>query len=159
MKRPDSAKIKALQELAGSLTRKQLRSVLGIMNFEMAYKPRFAEVAKPLTDLMSSKMPNILPWSEVDQSAFNTLKGELCKATAQYIPVHGGMFVLRSDASQFAVAARLSQMADYCFPAKVERVNAQSHTAAKNSTVHNRHRVRKRKKPMLPYSLCVNYII
>jgi hypothetical protein len=111
-KRPDPDRVQSIRGLVRPTTRKQLKSVLGLLGCHRAFIPRYAEIAKPLTDLTSKKVPFIIPWSEREQEAFDLLKERLCNATALYTPQIGKLFILRTDASGVAVAACLSQLSD-----------------------------------------------
>jgi len=50
-----SSKGKAALHLPQPKTRTELRSVLSILNFFRSHIPDYAEIAKPLTDALSSK--------------------------------------------------------------------------------------------------------
>jgi hypothetical protein len=108
--RPDPERFQVIRDLARPSTRKELRSVLGMLQYHSTFIPRYAELAKPLTDLTSSRVPFIIPWSDREQQAFASLKESLCNATALYTPRIGELFILRTDASGTAVAGCLCQL-------------------------------------------------
>ena len=77
----------------------------------------FAEIAKPLTDLTSKKVPAKIPWEQKHQMAFDQLKRALCKATMEgleplYIVDFTKPFNLFVDASGYATSAVLTQTDD-----------------------------------------------
>jgi hypothetical protein len=109
-KSQDPDKVSCIRDLERPYTRQQLRQKLGLMGYYRNFVPRYAEIAKPLTDLTSNKSPKNLPWREVEQLAFDTLKDKLCQATQLHVPRIGELFVLRTDASGIAVAGALSQL-------------------------------------------------
>jgi len=108
-RRPDPEKLVAIHKLCRPITRKQLRSVLGLFGYYRPYLEGFAELAKPLTDLTSKKGPVTLPWSEREQTAFDAIKTKLCEITELAIPKIGQPFSLYTDASGIAVGACLTQ--------------------------------------------------
>ena len=65
---------------------------------------------KPLTDLTSKKVPNILPWEECHQQAYELLRSKLRSSHVLRIPRVGDPFVLHTDASGVAVGATLGQL-------------------------------------------------
>jgi hypothetical protein len=108
-KKPDPQKLEIIKNLPVPTTQKQLRSVLGLLNYYRAFQPGYSTMAKPLTDLTSRKAPVKLVWTDKEQQAFDKLKEELCKQSELYRPRIGSRFVIRTDASGIAVAACLSQ--------------------------------------------------
>ncbi|GBM57710.1 Retrovirus-related Pol polyprotein from transposon 17.6 [Araneus ventricosus] len=105
----DTILSKAIAIMPAPTTKKQLRSVLGLCNYYRDYIPHYAEIALPLTELTKKKVPENLPWSEVHETAFNTLKEALVKAPALHAPDMSQPFIIHTDASQFGIAACLSQ--------------------------------------------------
>ena len=59
---------------------KKLRKILGVMGFYREYIPQFAHIAKPLTDLTAKHSPNVLPWRDEHQVAFESLRDRLSSA-------------------------------------------------------------------------------
>jgi RNase H-like domain found in reverse transcriptase len=111
-KRIDPDRLSVIINLDRPVTKKQLKSVLGLLGYHRAFISGYAEAAIPLTNLTSNKTPMNIPWTDSEQKAFDVLKNKLCSATALYTPRIGQPFVLRSDASGIAVAACLSQLGD-----------------------------------------------
>ena len=109
-KRTDPDRIQSIRDLERPVTKKQLKSVLGLMGYHRPFIAGYAEIAKPLTDLTASKIPSVIPWTDKEQAAFDTLKERLGGATALYLPKVGQLFILRTDASGIAVAGCLSQL-------------------------------------------------
>ena len=70
-----------------------------MFGFFRAYIAGFSEIAKPLSDLISQRVPNVLPWVEREQKAFDTLKERLCNITELAIPKVGHPFILHTDAN------------------------------------------------------------
>jgi len=92
-------------------TKKQVRQVLGFFSFFRDYIANFAELAKPLSDLTSKRVPSKLPWGDEQSKAFDLLKQKLCQATTDSLQIvdFSKPFTIHVDASDFQVAGVLSQ--------------------------------------------------
>jgi hypothetical protein len=109
----DPEKIKAIQCIPRPTTLKDLKSFLGVVTYHCAYIPQFAAVAKPLTDLTSTASKfKPLSWCDQHENSFNSLKAMLCNITALTVPRSGGLFILRTDASNWAISGCLYQRPD-----------------------------------------------
>jgi len=104
-RRPDPEKFKAIRDMQRPVTQKQLRSVLGLFGYFRGFISNYAELAKPLTDLTLKRVPQIIPWGEREQQAFECLKDKLCDASALAIPRPGEPVIIVVDASSVAVGA------------------------------------------------------
>jgi len=109
-KRPDPAKVAAVQGLKAANTKTEVRQLLGLFSYFREHIPNFAAIARPLTDLTSKRVPNPLPWTEEHTVALDQLKHALCKATTLYIADFQRPFNVTVDASDYAVAGYLSQI-------------------------------------------------
>jgi hypothetical protein len=58
----DPDKVAAVREMERPYTRQQLRQKLGMLGYYRSFVSHYADIAKPLTDLTSSKTPKLLPW-------------------------------------------------------------------------------------------------
>jgi hypothetical protein len=101
-------KIKAVAHYPVPMTTKEVRSFLGLALFIRRLVPNFAQIAKPLKELLRKDAPFML--CERQQSAFSDLKSVLC--SDQVLAYHNfkDSLVLTTDASKVAVAAILSQV-------------------------------------------------
>ena len=93
-------------------TKKQLRSFLGLAGFYRRFIPKFAEKAKPLTDLTGKGQPEKVQWQAAQQAAFDVLREELCSEPILRLPDLKREFVLRTDASDIGLGAVLMQEHD-----------------------------------------------
>nr|XP_042908232.1 uncharacterized mitochondrial protein AtMg00860-like [Parasteatoda tepidariorum] len=50
------------------------------------YIQNYAEIAKPLTDLTKKKVPELIPWTDVEELSFQKLKKKLIEAPSLYTP-------------------------------------------------------------------------
>ena len=92
-------------------TKTELRQTLNLFSYFREHIPKFAEIAKPLTDLTAKEILAKIPWTSTCNQAFEELKQLLCKATTEplYIIDFSKPFNLFVDASAFAVSAVLTQ--------------------------------------------------
>ena len=108
---PNPAKIKALKEWPlPLLTRKDVQKFLGLASYYRKFIPNFARIAAPLTDLL--KKENQMVWTDVEQTAAQTLISHLVTSPVLALPDFSKPFVLTTDASDQAVGVLLSQQAD-----------------------------------------------
>jgi hypothetical protein len=111
-KRPDPAKVAAVQGLKPAKTKTEVRQLLGFFSYFRDHIPNFAVIARPMTDLTAKSVPNSVPWTAVHSAALDQLKQALCQATTN--PLHIADFQLpfnvTVDASDYGVAGYLSQI-------------------------------------------------
>jgi len=64
---PDPQRLEGLARIEPPRTKKELRKILGVFGYYREYIPHYSEIAQPMTDLTSSKVPNMLGdrWSIV----------------------------------------------------------------------------------------------
>ena len=109
--KPDPAKVEAVLQLPLPKTHTELRSVLGILNFFRSHIPGYAEIAKPLTDALSSKKGQThFQLTNDARKAFEVLKQLVCQAPVLVPPIYGEPFHLYTDSSLYAVGCCLSQI-------------------------------------------------
>jgi hypothetical protein len=114
VRRIDPSKLDTVMNLQRPETKSQVRQVLGLFGWFRDYIPNYAEHALPLTELTAKRVPNLIPWSTRHQLAFDKLKRLLCDAADNqlYVCDWSKPFNIFSDASDYAVAAILSQTDD-----------------------------------------------
>src|SRR5258705_3034261 len=83
------------------------QSFIGFVNFYQRFIRNFSEIAHPLHTL-TWKSKDWL-WGAAEQQAFDTLKNAVTSAPMLAFPSRSGLFCLKCDASNFAIAAILSQ--------------------------------------------------
>jgi hypothetical protein len=113
-RRADPQKVSAVRNMKTPATKRQVRQILGFFSFFRDYIPRFAERAKPLSDLTTKRGPNTITWLPLHQQAFDALKESLCKAAEEplFIIDWSLPFNIFVDASAFAISGILSQMSE-----------------------------------------------
>lgn len=106
---PHPDKVKAIREANHPVTKKQLRSFLGLVNFYRKFIPNFAQIALPLTDLTRKFSPSKLQWTEAQELAFQTLKSSITTSPILKLPDLSKVFIVQTDASDRGLGAVLLQ--------------------------------------------------
>uniref|UniRef100_A0A8C6VZ26 Gypsy retrotransposon integrase-like protein 1 n=1 Tax=Nothobranchius furzeri TaxID=105023 RepID=A0A8C6VZ26_NOTFU len=104
----DPDKIEAVRTWPTPETRKQLQRFLGFANFYRRFIKNYSQIASPLTQLTSVKVPFL--WSPEADQAFNNLKTSFTQAPILTRPDTSLQFTLEVDASDTGVGAVLSQV-------------------------------------------------
>jgi transposase InsO family protein len=105
--KPLSKKVEAISNIAPPKTRKELRRFVGMVNYYRDMWIRRSEVLAPLTR-MTSKLVK-WNWTEVEQTAFDTMKRLLARETILAYPDFNKPFHIHTDASQVQLGAVISQ--------------------------------------------------
>ena len=91
----------------------QLRSFLGIINFQRKFLPNCSALAKPLSELTGGEGTKRLTWTDEMTDAFDGLKREILKEVQLSYPDYGpsaNKLELHVDASGIGAGAALSQV-------------------------------------------------
>ncbi|XP_061180784.1 uncharacterized protein LOC133189428 [Saccostrea echinata] len=107
--KPESNKIEAIRSAPVPMTKKQVRSFLGLAGFYRKFIPNFSAIAAPLSDLTKKGQPNKVVWTDNQQRAFDTLKQMLCSEPILKLPDFSEVFILRTDAADDGLGAVLLQ--------------------------------------------------
>ena len=119
----DPAKTEVVTDWPEPMTLKDLRSFLGFASYYRKFVPGFAQIAKPLHELVSklydggkhgkqrNKSIGDL-WQEPCQNAFKELKRALTSPPVLTYPVYSKPFIVEVDASNDGLGAVLSQEQD-----------------------------------------------
>ena len=109
---PDPTKVACVQTMKPPISKKEVRQILGFFSYFRTYIDKFAETAKPLTDLTKKQVSNKISWTSEHQHAFDSLKQSLCNATKLHVFEFGKPCALLADASNVAVGCCLIQWAE-----------------------------------------------
>ncbi len=90
-------------------SRKDVERFLGLVNYHRMFIPDFAKRAAPLYGLTGK---NPFEWGTEQDEAFVDLKSALTSAPILGLPNRKDVFVLDTDASDYAIGAQLSQVHD-----------------------------------------------
>ena len=110
--KPDPENLKAIEKLQFPKTKKQMRSLLGLMNYYRTYCDHMAERVKPLNEMIRKNKPTILIPTKVEIKAFEEIKRCLTTAPILQCPNYDYDFIIQSDASLIAIGCALSQEID-----------------------------------------------
>ena len=105
--RPDPKNVEKMRNFPAPKTKKEVQRFLGLANFNRKFFEGLAEVAKPLTDLTSAKVP--FRWTEKEDAAFKEIRSRVTEQSELYIPDWNDQFYINVDASDFAMGAVLYQ--------------------------------------------------
>jgi hypothetical protein len=93
----DPSKIEAVKNWESPKTPSEVRSFLGLAGYYRRFITNFSKIAKPLTSLTQKNKKYY--WGEEQESAFQTLKDNLCNAPILALPDGPEDFVVYCDAS------------------------------------------------------------
>ena len=120
---PNPENLNKIMEAARPETKKQVMSWLGLIGFYQVYIPQYSTISAPLTNLLKKNMPNKVSWEPCHEESFQLLKKALLSRPILKLPDIKKPFVLRTDASAYAVAGVVLQEHDgilhpVCFASK-----------------------------------------
>ena len=95
---PQSETVGRVLRMSPPKTKKQVRSLIGLVNW---YIPDCATLLSPISDLTKSKGPNLVEWGESQERAFNKLKDILSSEPILKLPDLQKDFILQTNASNF----------------------------------------------------------
>jgi hypothetical protein len=105
----DPIKIQGVVKWPVPKSKQDVQSFLGFCNFYHRFIKDFSKIAKPMHGL-TGDVPFI--WNIEHQLAFENLQMAVTTAPVLVIPNRTDLFRLKTDASQFAIGAVLSQQVD-----------------------------------------------
>jgi len=100
-------KVRAIKEWPAPTNVSGVRSFLGLAGYYRKFVKHFSHIASPLSELLQKDRK--FEWKEPQQNAFDTLKTAICSAPILVSPDDTKPYVVRTDASGYAVGATLSQ--------------------------------------------------
>ena len=108
---PDESKTEKILQVSTPTTKKQVRSLLGLLSFYRRYIPGFASVAAPLTDLTKEggRSCRSIHWTPDCASALQEIQDILSRKPVLLLPRLDLPFVLQTDASSTGLGAVLLQ--------------------------------------------------
>ncbi len=107
---PGATKVQAVQEFPAAVTKKQVRTFLGLSDYYRRFIPQYAAIASPLTDLTRKAAPSDVIWTDSCDQAFQKLKTLLSNSPILASPDFTQQFILQTDASDRGIGAVLSQL-------------------------------------------------
>ena len=110
--KPQPEKVRKILDIPTPKTKKQVRSLLGLMSYYRRYVPDFSEIAGPLTDLTKEPGRRSITWTPQCQSSLERIQTALSKDPVLLLPDLAKTFILRTDASSVGMGAVLLQERD-----------------------------------------------
>ena len=105
--KPLQEKLESIKEMPPPTTPKEVKQFLGLIGYYRKFVPRFADVARPLTNLTRLDQP--FEWSDKCQASFELLKEALIKEPILRFPDPNKPYTLYTDASKYAWLCVLTQ--------------------------------------------------
>ena len=117
---PLPEKLEAVRKMPPPTTPKEIRQFLGLVGHYRKFVPKFADIARPLTNLTKLDVP--YDWTNRCQEAFEFLKQMLLKEPILKYPDPSKPYTLFTDASKFAWACVLTQEYEHEFDGKKRKI-------------------------------------
>ncbi|XP_061834523.1 uncharacterized protein [Nerophis lumbriciformis] len=95
--KPQEAKLWAVQDWPQPLTKKQVRSFLGLAGYYRRFVADFATIAAPLTELTTKKHFRLVKWNAEAEEAFINLKRALCSSPILVVPDFSKDFIAQKN--------------------------------------------------------------
>ncbi|KAL7405215.1 hypothetical protein ABVT39_025343 [Epinephelus coioides] len=105
-----SGRIRAIQNIAAPTNVSELRSFLGVCNYSRQFVEDYAEIARPLTELL--RKDKLFEWREPQEQSFQQMKEKLCAAPCLAYPDKDKEFHLEASFSLHCLSAALAQKHD-----------------------------------------------
>ena len=105
--KPLPEKLKSIKEMPPPTIPKEVKQFLGLIVYYRKFVPRFADVARPLTNL--TRLDQLFEWSDKCQTSFELLKEALIKEPILRFPDPNKPYTLYTDASKYAWSCVLTQ--------------------------------------------------
>ena len=105
--KPLPEKLESIKGMPPPSTPKEVKQFLGLIGYYRKFVPRFADVARPLTNLTRLDQP--FEWSDKCQTSFELLKEALIKEPILRFPDPNKPYILYTDTSKYAWLCVLTQ--------------------------------------------------
>ena len=106
---PENKKIKKILEIKTPQTRKQVRSLLGLIGYYRKFVPHFSSLTASLSDLTKDSSPKKVVWTEDCEKSLREIQKILSERPILVIPDLERPFIVRTDASSTGLGAVLLQ--------------------------------------------------
>ena len=117
---PLPEKLEAVENMPPPKTPKEVRQFLGLVGYYRKFVPKFADIARPLTNL--TKQDIKFKWTDKCQKTFQLLKDMLLKEPKLKYPDPSKPYTLFTDASKYAWACVLTQEYEHEFDRKIKKI-------------------------------------
>jgi hypothetical protein len=110
--RPEDNKVEKILHVNAPTTKRQVRSLLGLVGYYRKFVPNFASVTAPISDLLSAKAGSKLKWTESCQVALDTIQARMSSHPVLLLADLSKPFMVRTDASSVGIGGILLQEHD-----------------------------------------------
>ena len=110
--KPDDKKIQKILAIPTPTTKKQVRSLLGLLSFYRRYIPQFSDLTTPISDLTKNPKIRSISWTPVCEEALRKIKQIFSMSPVLRLPKLDQMFYVQTDASSKGVGSVLLQEDD-----------------------------------------------
>ena len=117
---PLPEKLEAVENMPPPKTPKEVRQFLGLVGYYRKFVPKFADIARPLTNL--TKQDVKFEWTDKCQKTFQLLKDMLLKEPILKYPDPSKPYILFTDASKYAWACVLTQEYEHDLDGKIKKI-------------------------------------
>ena len=107
--KPEYANVHKVLKIERPKTKKQVRSIVGIISYYNKFIPNFSTLSAPLTDLTKKGQPNNIRWTSECQQTLDVIQKYLSSEPILILPDNKSKFILRTDASTKGIGACLLQ--------------------------------------------------
>ena len=105
--KPLPEKLESIKEMPPPTTPKEVKQFLGLIGYYRKFVSRFANVARPLTNL--TRLDQLFEWSDKCQASFELLKEAMIKEPILRFPDPNKPYTLYTDTSKYAWSCILTQ--------------------------------------------------
>ena len=119
--RPLPEKLDSIKKMPAPTTPKEIKQFLGLVGYYRKFIPRFADIARPMTNLTKQDIP--FEWTIQCQAAFELLKEAIITSPILKYPDPNKGYTLFTDASKYAWACVLTQKYQYEKGGKEYKIN------------------------------------
>ena len=119
--KPLPERLESVKKMPAPTTPKEIKQFLGLVGYYRKFIPRFADVARPMTNL--TKQDVSFEWTLQCQASFEMLKDALITSPILKCPDPNKPYTLFTDASKYAWACVLTQEPEHEKDRKVFKIN------------------------------------
>ena len=112
IQKPQKDKISKILKLGIPTTKKQVQSLMGLLNYYRKFIPNFAKLSTPLSNLVRKNQPNKVKWNNECNDSLIQIQSLFSSDPILTLPDLSLTFVVRADASDVAIGAMLLQNKD-----------------------------------------------
>ncbi|KAL6487878.1 hypothetical protein MHYP_G00045040 [Metynnis hypsauchen] len=108
---PQFSRVQGVANITAPTNIAELRSFLGVCNYSRQFIEDYADIARPLYELLKANVP--FTWSKTQGQAMQALKDKLCTAPCLAYPDENHTFHLEVGFLDYCLSAGLYQMHDH----------------------------------------------